>query len=99
MVSWFGNLNVKNKAKLTRAVNLASKITGNKQRQLSDLYRFSIKRNVGKILYDDNHPLHQQFETLPSGRRLRMPLVKTNRYKFSFVPSAVRVMNETEHRK
>ena len=37
--------------------------------------------------------LNQEFTTLPSGRRLRCPICKTNRFKNSFMPVAVRLLN------
>ena len=39
LVSWYGNVSVKNKARLARVVNQAGKIVGIKQPQLCDLYQ------------------------------------------------------------
>ena len=39
LVSWYGNLSVKNKARLAQVVNQAGKIVGIKQPQLCDLYQ------------------------------------------------------------
>ena len=38
IVTWYGNLSVKNRARLARVVNTASKIIRAKQKQLCDLY-------------------------------------------------------------
>ena len=52
-----------------------------------DLHRlFSTKKD---------HILNQEFTTLPSGRRLRCLICKTNRFKNSFMPVAVRLLNNT----
>ena len=44
IVTWYGNLSAKNRARLARVVNTASKITGVEQTQLCDLYHLSVCR-------------------------------------------------------
>ena len=44
IVTWYGNLSVKNRARLARVVNTASKIIRAKQKQLCDLYHLSVCR-------------------------------------------------------
>jgi len=92
-IAWFGNLNVKDKAKLTRIVKLAGKIIGLEQKPLSGLYELFVKRKARKIVNDPTHPLHDAFQMLPSGRRFRAPLAKRNLYKRSFLPTAITVLN------
>jgi hypothetical protein len=93
IIAWFGNLSVKDRTRLTRVVKLAGKIIGCQQRQLSDLHHLFVKRKAKKIWLDPNHPLHDQFELLPSKRRLRAPLARRNLYKRSFIPSAISILN------
>jgi hypothetical protein len=92
-IAWFGNLNVKDKAKLTRIVKLAGKIIGLEQKPLSGLYELFVKRKAKKIVHDPTHPLHDAFQMLPSGRRFRAPLAKRNLYKRSFLPTAITILN------
>ena len=47
------------------------------------------------ILMKQDHILHKEFTTLPSGRRLRCPLCKTNRFKNSLMPVTVCLLNNT----
>lgn len=93
IIVWFGNLTVKDRARLSRVVKLAGKIIGSEQRQLSHLYNMFLKRKAQKIRLDPTHPLHNSFQMLPSGRRLRTPLAKRNLYKHSFIPSAISILN------
>ena len=93
IVTWYGNLSVKNRARLARVVNRASKIIGVAQKQLHDLSHLSVCRKSLSILHDKTHPLNFCFQHLPSGRRLKMPLAKKNVYKKSFIPTAVSVLN------
>ena len=92
-VSWFGHLTVKNKTKLARVVNQASKIVGTKQPQLCDIHQKALSRKATQILHDKTHPLNHCFRYLRSGRRLEVPFARKNIYKKSFIPSAVSVLN------
>ena len=52
-------------------------------------------RKAHSILTKKDHILNQEFTTLPSGRCLRCPICKTNRFKNSFMPVAVHLLNNT----
>ena len=39
VITWYGNVSGKNKVKLARVVNIASKLIGNEQKQLSTIYK------------------------------------------------------------
>ena len=89
IVTWYGNLTVKNQARLARVISLVGKIIGSKQNQLSDLKHQSVKRKTIKILRDQTHPLNYASETLLSGRQLKVPLARKNSFKRSFIPSTI----------
>jgi len=93
IVTWFSHLNVREKNRLSRVVNIASKIIGVPQQQLTTLYDRALTRNAVKISCDKTHPLNRKFVKLPSGRRYRVPLAKKNIHRRSFVPSAISVLN------
>ncbi len=95
IISWYGNLSVRYRNKLTRVVNQASKITADKQMQLQEIYNRSITKKAIQIYSDTTHPLKPAFVLMPSGRRLRVPLAKKAGYKKSFVPSAVNILNQS----
>ena len=93
--TWYGHLAVKERGKLVRTVNIASKLIGNAQRSLATLFDSAIERKARQIFNDSTHPLNPSFQMLPSGRRIRVPLARKNIYKKSFIPSAVSVLNAT----
>ena len=90
---WFGNLSAKNKNMLNRVIKNAGKIIGSQQIGLEDMYISAVRRKAVLIISDSSHPLHKSFETLPSGRRYRVPRCNRNLYKKSFIPSAITMMN------
>lgn len=95
MAMWYGNLNVKGRSKLQRIVNLASKIIGTNQKQLSSMYEEVLRKKAFKITNDPTHPLNREFELLPSARRYRVPRANRNIFKNSFIPNAIRTLNNT----
>lgn len=66
---WYGHLTLVNKNKLNRIIHMAGKIVGRQQRPLDSLYNTAAQRKALSIIRDETHPLHSEFELLPSGRR------------------------------
>lgn len=93
--AWFGYLSVKSKNKLNRIVSMASKIVGKAQTTLPQLYTERMRKKARKITEDSTHPLSSQFEVMKSGRRYRAPLAKGT-FNKSFVPHAIRILNQTK---
>ena len=90
---WFGSLSVKNKTALARVVNVCSKIVGERQASLNELYERRAVRKGRKIAGDSAHVLARHHELLPSGRRYGMPRTRTLRAKNSFVPRSIVLCN------
>ena len=67
---WFGNLTVKNRAKLDSIVNKCSKIVGVKQLSLNEVYERRVRKRAKGIIRNESHPLAVHYQPLPSGRRL-----------------------------
>ncbi len=90
---WYGNsLNQDCKA-LQKVVRLAERISGSALPSLQDIYLKSCKSRAGKILKDSNHPGNHLFCSLPSGKRFRSMMAKTERLRRSFFPQAIRLLN------
>lgn len=95
IVAWYGNLTLANKNRLGSLIKVASKISWRSQAQLTDLYNRYVLRKASSLLECQDHPLHTEFELLPSGHRLRVPVMRTKRYKVSFIPTAIKLLNGT----
>ena len=95
--SWFGNLTVKLKSKLAGMHKTAMKIVGRKEYEpIQSIYEQAVRKKAKKIISNSQHPLFPEYKTLPSGRRLRVPLCKSNRLKLSFVPASIKLMNNVQ---
>ena len=90
---WFGGLSVENKNVIAKVVKVCSKVVGEKQRSLNDLYECRVKKKALCICSDESHVLAKCYDLLPSGRRYRALRVKTLRFRNSFVPKSISFMN------
>ncbi len=71
---------------------MCSKILGVPLRSLTFYYEQQVMAH--KIIGDCTHPLNDYFKWMPLGRRLWSIRCSTNRYKFTFVPEAIRLCNK-----
>ena len=90
---WYSAANIKDIERLQRLTNTASYIIGVQMASLTETYKKRIIKRVTNIMKDENHPLNNFFEELPSGRRLRSARALTSRFLNTFVPSAIRCVN------
>ena len=95
---WYGSLSVKNKNSLNQIVRWASRIIGVNQRNLGCIYKKQLYRKASTVLSDLSHPLRIDFKLLPSGRRFAASRWKTRRYRNTFVPAAIEVLNNISTR-
>ena len=93
-ICWFGNLSLKNKNILNKIVNVCSKTVGMKQVNLTELYEWRVKVKAKKIVNESSHTLAKYYAVLPSGKRFRCPKLKTLRYKNSFMPRSIQLLNQ-----
>ena len=94
---FYGHLTVKQKNRLNKIVNIATKLKNLKQKSLNDLYQQAISKKSRSIINDPTHPLYSCYEIMPSGKRYRTPAFKRQLYNKSFIPSAVRFLNSQKN--
>ena len=94
MTMWYGNCGVKEKSKLQSLINIAGKIVNFKFESAASFHNKNVIKKAHSIMDQPSHPLCEQFELLPSGRRYAGIKTKTNRYKSTFIPTAIRAINE-----
>jgi len=59
-----------------------------------NLYKNSVLKMAKNVIEDNLHPLNKYYALLPSGRRFRLPAMRTSRFRNSFVPVSLRLLNE-----
>ncbi len=90
---WYNNATNQDCKALQRVVRLAERISGSALPSLQDIYIKCCKSRAAKILKDSTHPGKHLFCLLPSGRRFRSMMAKTERLRRSFFPQAIRLLN------
>lgn len=95
LVSWFGNLSLKEQNSLNQIIKWSSRLIGEPQLSLESLYSRQLQQIASSILSDDSHPLVSEFQHMPLGRRLRVPRSKTTCYRNSFAPTAVSFLDKS----
>ncbi len=90
---WYGNSYNQDCKALQRVVRLAERISGSALPSLQDIYLKCCKSRAVKIIKDSIHPGNSLFILLPSGKRFRSLMAKTERLRRSFFPQAIRFLN------
>ncbi len=90
---WYNNATNQDCKALQRVVRLAERISGSALPSLQDIYLKRCKSRAAKIIKDSNHPSNHHFCLLPSGKRFRSVMAKTERLRRSFFPQANRLLN------
>ncbi len=90
---WYNNATNQDCKALQRVVRLAERISGSTLPSLQGIYLKRCRSRAAKITKDSNHPGNHLFRLLPSGRRYRSLMAKTERLRKSFFPQAIRLLN------
>ncbi len=84
---WYGNSSSQDCKALQRVCS------GSALPSLQDSYLKRCRSRAVKIIKDSNHPGNCLFTLLPSGKRFRSLMAKTERLGRSFFPQAIRLLN------
>ena len=94
---YFGSASEEDKKKLNKVVKRAESIIGKEQPNLEHFYKQSCSKKLQDILSQDSHPLKPVAEGQRSkrhiGRFISLPS-RTSRFLNTFMPSAIRIINE-----
>lgn len=95
VICWYGNASEAQKRLLGKVVVTASKLLGIKLESIDSIYKGRVLNKAIVIVNDKRHPLSDSFKLLPSGRRYCVPKCSKNRFKFSFIPQAIKFLNSS----
>ena len=90
---WYGNSTKKDRKKLDRIVKTAGRIIGAELTPVASLFLARARTRARKIVMDKVHPANYLFRLLPSGKRFGRIKTGTDRFKDSFYPTAVSILN------
>jgi len=94
IVCWWNSCTKKQQHDLMMLRKRAVRITRNCMLcDPGEMYLATCKRTALKVFNDEYHPLHKYMYFLPHGARLCVPMCRTVRFKNSFTPQAIGLLN------
>ena len=91
---WGGNTTSKDKRKLDTLIRKAQRITTYNLPTIEELYTKMCLDKAKKIIDNNNHPLCKEYKQSVRSDRLLSKYARTERYKRSFVPTSVRILQQ-----
>ena len=95
---FYGNLREADKNRLKKVTKTAAGIVGGPVKDLGATHEQRTVKRARRILRDTQHPMHSVLADQRSergcSRRLRSLRARTDRFRQSFVPSAIRIFYE-----
>ena len=98
---FFSSLSEADKGRLEKIVTAAGKAIGQNPKSLVEIHTKASSKKAWVILKDQSHPLNPTLSACISKRntgRLLSMRSRTSRFKDSFLPSAIRIVNEASRR-
>jgi hypothetical protein len=86
--------------RLDKQIKKAGGVVGRKQDDIETMYGGLVTKKLTAIWNDDTHPLRPEFDFRLNDRsgRIRVPRTRTNRYRQSFIPTAIQTNNQLTSR-
>ena len=90
---WAAGCTQQSMKNLDRVQRRARRIIGCNIKPWKDTAKTRTVALANKMMNDDDHPLTKFFRRLPSGKRLSQLKIRTSRFKRTFVPSSITLLN------
>ena len=95
---WYRALTEADRDRLDKIVFTVSKIIGSKLETLEEIYKKRSEKKIQTIMSLQDPPSSQFFYSLPSSRRFRSILLRTDRFENSFYVKFARVVRPKRSR-
>ncbi|PIK46347.1 hypothetical protein BSL78_16796 [Apostichopus japonicus] len=97
LVCWGGNVNKHEIDRINSIIKKAERVVGEPLPSIDSVYHSLLESKLDAVWKDHTHPLYELLHNSQMSRgsgRLRLPCLKTNRYRDSFIPRAIKLFNE-----
>ena len=97
LVCWGGNVAKKEKDRIDGVIKRAERVIGVPQPAIDSVYQELLQAKLEDVWDDGSHPLHHDLHDNRIKRgvgRIRLPQLKTNRHRNSFIPRAIKLFND-----
>ena len=96
LICWGGNASKSERNRIDGVIKRAGRVIGKSQQSVDTIYQCVLQSKLDFINNDESHPLYGQLcgQCRAGGNgRLRLPVLRTNRYRDSFIPRAIKCYN------
>ena len=93
---WGGNICEQDKKKINGIIKKASRICACELPTIEELYTTYCTKKAKRILSDNKHPLYSEYIRSERSTRLISKKTRTERYRKSFIPSSIRILQQTQ---
>ena len=89
---WDSSITAGDRKRLNSTIKKAGKIMNREVPNIEFLFHTACLNKYNSILKDNDHPLNCNFITSMRSNRIIQPKSRTERYRLSFIPTAVRLL-------
>ena len=90
---WGGGCTERDANKIRQIQRSAGKVIGHQPKPWKEISDERITTKAKNIMRDEHHPLFKNYNMLPSNRRLRQLKIRTERFKKTFIPYSICLLN------
>ena len=96
LVAWGGNITISDENKINSIIKKVIKTTRAPLMMMKDLYEMLVKKKIYKIKENSEHPLFNEirYSNRHHSNLVLYPKIRTERYRNSFLPAALRALNQ-----
>ncbi|KAK0147910.1 hypothetical protein N1851_012371 [Merluccius polli] len=95
VVCWGGSITVEDRNRFNKMIRKAGSIIGSCPNSVEEILDKRVMRKMRSVLSRDDHSLHNIFNKSGRSQRLLLLRCSTERFRRSFVPTAIRLFNKS----
>ncbi|KAJ8040888.1 hypothetical protein HOLleu_15326 [Holothuria leucospilota] len=101
LICWGGNVTRTERDRIDHVIRKAGRVIGGHQPSVDSVYQCLLQTKLDSVWNDKSHPLHCDLHDNVINRgigRMRLPYLRTNRFRNSFIPRAINCYNDNLNR-
>ena len=95
LIAYGGNITIKDENKIDSIIKKVQKVTNVPLHTIKELYSMLVKKKINQINKKSDHPMKKEirYSERENSNLVLYPKIRTERYRRSFIPSALRSLN------
>ena len=95
LIAYGGNITITDENKINSIIRKVQKVTNVPHSTIKELFTILVKKKINQIKKNNNHPIYKEirYSERENSNLVLYPNIRTERYRRSFLPSALRSLN------